>query len=102
MAKKNTKGIIIGVIAVCAAIGALSPDKEAESTEVSVPAYEAEYDIDTEVPVEDSTPDEDASKAEAERLAKEAEEQKAAEEKAAKTLADASVRSERNRQGTEA
>ena len=84
MAKKNKKGIIIGVIAVCAAIGALTPDKEAESTELSVPAYEAEYDIDTEVPVEDSTPDEEAVKAEEERLAKEAEEQKAAEEKAAR------------------
>ena len=80
MAKKNTKGIIIGVIAACAAIGALTPDKEAESTEVSVPAYQAEYDIDTEDSIDDSTPDEDAAKAEEERLAKEAEEQKAAEE----------------------
>ena len=87
MAKKNTKGIIIGVIAACAAIGALSPDKEAESTESSVPAYQAEYDIDTEELVEDSTPDEDTAKAEKERLAKEAEEQKAAEEKAAKEKA---------------
>ncbi|MDE6212358.1 MAG: hypothetical protein K2M70_02615 [Lachnospiraceae bacterium] len=83
MAKKNTKGIIIGVIAACAAIGALTPDKEAESTEVSVPAYQAEYDIDTEDSIDDSTPDEDAAKAEEERLAKEAEEKaaKEAEEK---------------------
>lgn len=84
MAKKNKKGIIIGVVAACAAIGALTPDKEAESTELSVPAYQAEYDINTEIPVEVSSPDEAAAEAEEERLAQEAEEQKAAEEQAAR------------------
>lgn len=80
MAKKNKKGIIIGVIAACAAIGALTPDKEAESTELARPAYQAEYDIETEVPVDASALEEDAAKAEEERLAKEAEDKKAAEE----------------------
>lgn len=84
MAKKSKKGIIIGVVAACAAIGALTPNKDAESTESSVPAYQAEYDIDTEVAVEDPTPDEAAAKAEEERLAQEAAEQKAAEEEAAR------------------
>ena len=84
MAKKSKKGIIIGVVAACAAIGALTPNKEAESTELSASAYQAEYDIDAEVPVDDSTSDEAVAKAEEERIAQEAEEQKAAEEKAAR------------------
>ena len=90
MAKKSKKGIIIGVVAACAVIGALTPDKEAESTELSVPAYQAEYDVDTEIPVDDAIPDEDAAKAEEERKAaeeqatREEEERKAAEEQAAR------------------
>ncbi len=52
MAKKNTKGIIIGVVAACAAIGALTPDKKVESIELSIPAYQMEYDINTEIPLD--------------------------------------------------
>lgn len=94
MSKTNTKGIIIGVAAVCAAIGVLKPDKEVESIESSIPAYQAEYDINTEIPIDvsslpdnaeaDSAHDEAAASAEEERLAKEEEEQRLAEEKAAK------------------
>lgn len=84
MAKKNKKGIIIGVVVACAAIGALTPDKEAESTELSIPAYQAEYEINTEIPADVSSRDEAAAKAEEERFAQEAEEQRQSEEKAAK------------------
>ena len=52
MAKKNTKGIIIGVVAACAAIGALTPNKKVESIELSIPAYQTEYDINTKIPID--------------------------------------------------
>lgn len=50
--KGSKKGIIIGAVAACAAIGVLTPDKEIESIELSIPAYQTEYDINTEIPID--------------------------------------------------
>lgn len=52
MAKKKTKGIIVGAVAACAIIGALMPDKDIESIELSIPSYQAEYDVNTKIPVD--------------------------------------------------
>ncbi len=52
--KGNKKGIIIGTVAGCVIIGALMPNTETatvESINLSIPSYQAEYDIDTEVPI---------------------------------------------------
>lgn len=51
MGKISKKGIIIGAVA-CAAIGALAPTKSIESIEISVPNYQEEYDINTEIPID--------------------------------------------------
>lgn len=61
MSKKNTKGIIIGVVAACAAIGILTPDKKIESIEISLPSYPKEYDINAEVPIDISILPDDAN-----------------------------------------
>lgn len=56
------------ILAISFHLGALTPDKEAESSELSVPAYQAEYDIDTEVPVDDPASDEAVAKVEEQKL----------------------------------
>lgn len=48
----SKKRMIIGGIAALAVIGALTPDKKVESIEISIPNYQQEYDINTEIPVD--------------------------------------------------
>lgn len=57
--KKKT-GIIAGIVGL-AAVGAIfSPDKSIESIELSIPNYQAEYDINTNIPVDISISPQDA------------------------------------------
>lgn len=55
------KGIIAGSIALITLIAILSPDKPIESIEISVPDYQTEYDINTQIPVDVSILPENAN-----------------------------------------
>lgn len=59
--KKVTKGIAAGVVAVCVLAGMGDSPKKAESLEISIPLYQEEYDINTDIPIEISVSPDDSS-----------------------------------------
>lgn len=61
MAKKSTKGIIAGIVTFGIIGAIISPDKEIESIKLSIPDFQAEYDINTEIPIEVSISPEGAN-----------------------------------------
>ena len=48
----NKKGIAAGVVGISVLAAVFSPDKTVESIELSIPNYQDEYDINTEIPIE--------------------------------------------------
>ncbi len=51
-AKQLTKGIVGGVLGISILSALVSPDKDIESIDLSIPDYQMEYDINTKIPVE--------------------------------------------------
>ena len=58
--KTKTKGIVAGITALVIIGAALSPDTKVESIELSIPDYQLEYDLNTDIPIDISVLPENA------------------------------------------
>lgn len=59
--KKSTKGILIGFVSLGVISSIISPNEKVESIDLSIPDYQAEYDINTTIPVDISVLPENAN-----------------------------------------